>query len=144
MSYYTRFRHTGFLESFHNHLLMYCAKRQSYTLIGYKMRNQLAAIDFNKHRTRQVAKTLDGKPRYKAHYSKRTKQWCPVAVLEPKEYKYLPELITAIFEKRRTTPGHVTQKLGLAPDDPRNIARNIAVVPQPPMEELLRQHKTRF
>ena len=27
------------------------------------MLNQLAAIDFNKHRVRQVAKTFDGKPR---------------------------------------------------------------------------------
>ena len=27
------FRHTGFLESFHNHILMYAAKRQSYTLV---------------------------------------------------------------------------------------------------------------
>lgn len=82
--------------------------------------------------------------RYKSHYSKRTKQWCPVAVLEPKEYNYMPELIVAIFETRKTTPGHVTQRLGLAPDDPRNIAKNIAVVPQPPMEELLRRHQTRF
>ena len=82
--------------------------------------------------------------RYKAHYSKRATQWCPVAILEPKEYKYTPELIVAIFKKRKTTPGNVTQRLGLAPDDPRNIARNIAVVPQPPMEELLRRQQTRF
>ena len=25
------FRHTGFLESFHNHLLMYCPKRHAYS-----------------------------------------------------------------------------------------------------------------
>ena len=56
----------------------------------------------------------------------------------------MPELIAAIFEKRKTTPGNVTQRLGLGPDDPRNIAKNIAVVPQPPMNELLRRYQTRF
>ena len=55
----------------------------------------------------------------------------------------MPELIVAIFEKRKTTPDNVTQRLGLDPDDPQNIAKNIAVVPRPPMEELLR-HQTIF
>lgn len=39
-------------------------------------------------------------------------------ILQPKEYKYIPELLVAIFEKRKTTLGHVTQKLALAADDP--------------------------
>ena len=56
----------------------------------------------------------------------------------------MPELIVPIFEKHKTTPGNVSQRLGLDPDDPRNIAKNIAVVSQPPMEELLRRHQTRF
>ena len=32
--------------------------------VGYKLRNQLAAIDFNKHRNREIATTADGQPRY--------------------------------------------------------------------------------
>ena len=34
-----------------------------YSFVGYKLRNELAAIDFNKHRDRQAAKTADGKAR---------------------------------------------------------------------------------
>ena len=56
----------------------------------------------------------------------------------------MPELIVVIFEKRKITPDNVTQRLGLDPDDPRNIAKNIAVVSRPSMEELLRRHQTRF
>ena len=41
-------------------------------MIGYKMQNQLAAIDFNKHRLRQVAKTADGKTRLVLTYCKLT------------------------------------------------------------------------
>lgn len=33
-------------------------------IVGYKLRNQLAAIDFNHHRNREIAKTADWMPRY--------------------------------------------------------------------------------
>ena len=82
--------------------------------------------------------------RYRYHFNKRTKMWSPVLVMEPKEYNYIPELISSVFKKRKTTAGPVTQKLSVAPDDPRNIDKNIAAVPKPPMEELLQQHKSRF
>jgi hypothetical protein len=32
--------------------------------VGYRLRNQLAAIDYNHHRGREVATTADGRPRY--------------------------------------------------------------------------------
>ncbi|XP_067682502.1 uncharacterized protein [Haliotis asinina] len=43
--YFRKFRHTGALESFNSHILMYCPKRHSYQFIGYCSRSQLAAID---------------------------------------------------------------------------------------------------
>lgn len=70
--------------------------------------------------------------------------WRPVTVLKPKEYSYLPDLIVKIFDKRVAVPGPVTQRLGLSADDPRNIAPNIAVTAQPPMEQLLQSHQSRF
>jgi hypothetical protein len=33
------------------------------------MQNQLAAIDFNQHRGRLIAKTVEGKERYISHYN---------------------------------------------------------------------------
>lgn len=70
--------------------------------------------------------------------------YCVVPILEPKEYNYIPELLVAIFEKRKATPGHVTQKLTLAADDPRRIATNIALQHKPSKEELMERHFSRF
>jgi hypothetical protein len=67
-----------------------------------------------------------------------------VAVLEPKQYKYLPDLLVKIFLKRRNVPGRVSQRLSMDPDDPKIICPNIAIVPPPTVEELLQSHKSRF
>ena len=82
--------------------------------------------------------------RYRAQYSKRTKQWTPVPIPEPKTYAYIPELMELIYAKVRSVEGPVDQPLGLAPEDPRNIAQNRFVTPRPNMEELLTTHKSRF
>jgi hypothetical protein len=108
------------------------------------MRNQLAAIDFNEHREREVDKKADGTQKYRKLYSKRTKQWRPAPVLKPKEYKYIPGLLLKIFEKRQTVPGPVDQRLGLSEDDPRRISSTIASTPSPSIEQLLEKHQSRF
>ena len=46
------FRSTADLEGFNQHILMYAAKRFSYTPPVYRVRNLLAAIDHNKHADR--------------------------------------------------------------------------------------------
>ena len=53
------------------------------------MQNELAAIDFNEHRVREFDRKEDGSQKYRALYSKRTRQWRPAPVLKPKEYKYI-------------------------------------------------------
>lgn len=78
------------------------------------------------------------------HYSKRTKVWRPVNVLEPKEYAYIPELLALIFQKRVDIPGPVTQRLVRSADDPRNIAPNIAATPRPTLQEALENYQSRF
>ncbi|XP_068670597.1 uncharacterized protein [Montipora foliosa] len=62
--------------------------------------------------------------RYRAQYSKRTKQWTPVPIPKPKTYAYIPELMELIYAKVRSVEGPVDQPLALAPEDPRNIAQN--------------------
>ena len=108
------------------------------------MRNQLAAIDFNEHRTREFDKKEDGSQKYRALYSKRTRQWRPAPVLKPKEYRYIPNLLLKIFQKRASVPGPVDQRLGMSDDDPRKISSTIAVVARPSMEQLLKEHQSRF
>ncbi|XP_028418570.1 uncharacterized protein LOC114544015 isoform X1 [Dendronephthya gigantea] len=111
--YYVNFRHTGFLESFHNVILMYAPKRHAYSYSVYQARNRLAALDFNHHRGRAPATTADGKERYGRKFSKRTQQWCRVRVLVPKEFSYIPELMQKVFIKRITSEGNVNKRLGL-------------------------------
>lgn len=106
--------------------------------------NQLAAIDFNEHRIRELDKKEDGTQKHRALYSKRTKQWRPAPVLKPKEYKYIPSLLLKIFQKRASVPGRVDQRLGMSDDDPRKISSSIAATPCPSMEQLLKEHQSRF
>lgn len=84
--------------------------------------------------------------RYRAQYSKRTKKCTPVPIPKPKTYAYMyiPELMELICAKVCSVEGPVDQPLGLAPEDPRNIAQNRFVTPHPNMEELLTTHKSRF
>ncbi|XP_067844712.1 uncharacterized protein [Heptranchias perlo] len=97
ISRFKYFRHNSHMESFHNYLLMYASKRHSYDYQSYKLRNYLAAIDYNHHLDRSQAKNVDGTPMYRAKYSKRTKRWHTEAVKEDKKYDYVPNLMENIF-----------------------------------------------
>ncbi|KAK7130436.1 hypothetical protein R3I93_019927 [Phoxinus phoxinus] len=57
---FINFRTTSDLESFQNHILMYAAKRMSYTPFIYKTRTLLAAIDYNKDNRRLPAFNREG------------------------------------------------------------------------------------
>ncbi|XP_071484497.1 uncharacterized protein [Diadema antillarum] len=144
LPYYTDFRHTGCLEAFHSTLLMYATKRSYFTLVGYVARVKLAVLDTNYHANRPQAKTKDGKLKWRRKYNKRTKKHVVVPVPEPKSYAYMPELLTAIYSKRATTPGHISQHVSMAEDDPRRVHPTIAMREAEPTEELVAKHKSRF
>lgn len=57
------FRSTADLEGFHQHILMYCAKRYAYTPPVYRARNRLAALDHNLNLDRAPIKNKDGSVR---------------------------------------------------------------------------------
>ena len=142
--YYKNFKHTGQLESFNNHVLMYASKRCSYRFEGYAHRMLLAAIDHNYHVAREYAKNSKGEQIYRAKFSKRTKQWAPQKVKVGKDYGYIPHLMGGIFEMRGKTEGHLSQHVSLASNDPCNLQPNIASVPKPDMKTLLNDNKSRF
>ena len=79
----------------------------------------------------------------KLQYSKQTKTWRPVAVLQPKEYSYIPELLVKIF-KRIEVPGLVTQVLRISDNDPHNIAPCMASAPKPTIQEAMKSNQSRF
>lgn len=58
------FRSTAELENFQNHILMYAAKRFSFTPPVYRARNLLAALDYNEHIDRPPLVNKDGTQRY--------------------------------------------------------------------------------
>ena len=76
-------------------------------------------------------------------FSKRTKQWCAVKVLQQKEYLYIPNLLVKIFEKRASTEG-VSQKIVMLQEDLRYIAPNISTIPPPSVQALVESNKSRF
>lgn len=62
------FRSTAEIESFHNHMLMYCSKRYAFTPPVYRARNILAALDYNEHVDREPVINKDGTIRYTLVY----------------------------------------------------------------------------
>ena len=49
-----------------------------------------------------------------------------------------------MFEKRASCEGTIDRRIGVASDDPRKIAPNIAPVPPPSVKELVETHQSRF
>ena len=77
-------------------------------------------------------------------FSKRTKRWCYVRVMEPKPFLYIPKLLQKVFEKRINSEETVNKRIGLVSEDPRRIAPNIAPVPPPSVKSLIEEHQSRF
>ncbi|XP_070543902.1 uncharacterized protein [Ptychodera flava] len=143
--YYVNFRHTGFLESFHSHLLMYAPKRLSYSFVGYKARTVLAAIDFNKHANRQKEVAVDGQPsRYYCKYSKMSKRFYPVPVVAKKKYDYTNDIQQQIFEMRLGVEGHLSQYVPPAENDPCHLHTRLSMMNPPNIADLVEAHKSRF
>ncbi|XP_071827646.1 uncharacterized protein [Apostichopus japonicus] len=144
LKYYKNFRHTGILESFNNHLLMYAPKRHSYGYVGFTIRNKLAVIDHNYHADRRQATQVDGTPRFQCKYSKSTGRFSAQPLMEQKSYGYLPELMGLIFLQRANTTGPLNQQVPMKENDPKRIHPRISLLPRPPIQELIKCHKSRF
>ena len=57
---------------------------------------------------------------------------------------YIEDLLTAVYVKRATTPGPMSQHVSMAEDDPRRVHPTIAMKPAESTETLVAQHKSRF
>ena len=82
--------------------------------------------------------------RMERKFSKRSKQWCAVKVLKPKEYHYIEQLFLKIFDKRAKSTGGVSQRIGILEEDPIRIAPNISAIPPPSVQSLVEAHQSRF
>ena len=61
-----------------------------------------------------------------------------------KHYEYIVSLQETIICACIEDELPKARKRGIKPDNPRNIAPNIATVPAPPTSELVARHRTRF
>ena len=141
--FYTRFRHTGKLEAYHSHRLMYAPKRFGFSYEGLFARSLFAAIDHNHHLHRKQARNKRGELVYSRRWSKRAKRWKVVIVKEQKNYSYLPLMCAEVLKEVSKQPMKKVQPLTYE-HDPKKIAPTIASLPAPPTSELVKEHLSRF
>lgn len=93
---------------------------------AYLARVHLAVLDHNAHVGREIATTAKGDQRYHHKYRKQSKKWDVTPVKAKKEYTYIPNLISAIFEARKDSHGILRAKKRVQDDHPVNIQATIA------------------
>ncbi|XP_060553607.1 uncharacterized protein LOC132714710 [Ruditapes philippinarum] len=144
VEHFLNFRSTAELEGFHQHILMYCAKRFAYTPPVYRARNLLAALDHNKNASRGEMKNKDGSTRYHRTYNKKSGRWSVYACKEPKSFDYIQEvLVKALMNRLNDTKG-MYRKVTLDPTDVRLISKTIAPVEPPSTQQLVQEKKSRY
>ncbi|XP_070203010.1 uncharacterized protein [Littorina saxatilis] len=144
VKHYLNFRSTADLEVFHQHILMYCAKRYAYTPPVYRIRNVLAALDHNFHLGRSVKTKPDGQIQYHRCFNKKSGRWTVFPVKEEKDYSYLKDLTLQALLKRMQDRRGMKRSRDLEDADPRRIARTIMGQAPPPTAQLAAEQVSRF
>lgn len=144
MRYYVTCQTTSELESFNSHLLMYAAKRQSFTYGVYKARCQLAAIDYMMHLERPYKTNKKGEQYYNRAFSKATNQWVVKPVKEKKQYSYIPELLLDVIVSYCAGSKKLRDPVEKAPSDPIHVAQTIAPKQPPQTKELVEKQEPRL
>lgn len=134
----TEFHHTGNLEVFHSLLLKYAPKRKHFSYRGMVGRTQLAVIDHNINSNRKQATTKSGDQRYQLVFPKTRKTWVVKPVLTPKLYSFVDDMMAGIVEC------HKKNIQLLKTEIPDMIPENIATVPRPLKEEVVKNHLSRM
>jgi len=94
---------------------------------------------------RAVATSTKGEFIYHRKYRKQSKKWDAALLKDKKDYKYIPELITAIFEQRKQST--VTLKrtsVHLPEGHPMNIQATIAHTQPGDTATIIRNKRSRF
>lgn len=147
--YYRCFMHTFRLESFHNEVLVYAPKRVSFSYEGMKARCRLAILDHNFHQGRPDRINKGGEKMFTRKWSKRSKHWVSVTLKMPKQYLYLPYMMSSVI-KHRTQSEQPYKKIArlqssnLPSNHPKCIARNLAELPAISSDVLAKEHDSRF
>ena len=135
LPYLVQFEHSGEIEVYHSLYLMYCPKRISFSYEGMYARAQLAIMDHNFGIDRVQSKTKDGKPRYRTVFSKVASNWVAKKIMERKKKTFIDEILHLL----RTPENMKGKRIQI-----ESVPMNIATVPYPGKDEIIKAHKSRF
>lgn len=110
-------------------------------MVGYQVRNMLAAIDHCKHIDRPYA-LKDGKPKYVLQYNRRTKSWVPHKQKVAKTYSYISDLMAGAFVEYFTDMEPIGMKRETKEDNPiYKICENRYMHPKPPKDQVIKDYE---
>ena len=88
----------------------------------YKVRKQLAAIDWNYHLDIPEQEDVLGEVAVTQKYNQRTKSWNVKTVKQAKDYGYIWMLLAKVFRLRVEDNENMQRAVPMEADDPRRIA----------------------
>ena len=138
------FRTTAEVENFNSLILMYAGKRFSYSPPVYRVRNLLAAIDYNSHVDREHLATKDGRLRYHRLFNKKSARWTVTPVKAEKTFSYMDNLIANVFNRRLNDNIGMQRNSVREANDPREISANISSIPPPCTADLVKEKQSRL
>ena len=153
------YRHTGYLESFHNLMLAYVPKRHAYQYVtytslmylyaifrnqAYQARIQLAVLDNNAHCLREPAHSRDGTAIHARKFRKQSKKWDVTPVKKSKEYSYVNKIIQEIQKQRHDSCESLKKKRPLSPSNPYHIQHTIGDSDPPSTSTIIENKRSRF
>lgn len=105
---------------------------------------QLAVLDHNAHSEREAAVSTKGEQLYHRKYRKQSKKWDVTPLKTTKTYKYIPELIQAVFEERKASISSMKRPATLPEEHPTNIQHTIAHTQPNNTADIVKNKKSRF
>ena len=111
---------------------------------SYIARIQLAILDHNHHNQREKRKSKSGEVMHHRKYRKQSKKWDVTPLLAPKQYQYIPELLSTISKERENSTVTLKHKDPVLTTQPSAIQRTIAHKPPEDTAELVANKRTRF
>ena len=141
----TKACHTAELEVFHSLCTKYCPKREEFEYEIMDARMKCAVMDHNENCQRNQAVIKKSQPgtankgeaRFRCPCSKQTKEWNAKPVLEDKSYKFVEDMMVQLVDRKSKSSMKKREKTYR----PLDLPRNIAPVPMPPKEELIKNRK---
>ena len=141
----TKACHTSQLESFHSLCTKYAPKRQEFDYEIMDARIKMAVMDHNENVGRNQAvinKTHKGSQeigskKWKISCSKQTKAWNAKRILQDKTYNFVHSLLVSSVAVKITCP----LKRPSTSTRPANIPKNIAPLPMPAREEIIKKRE---